>query len=161
MCLHKTNSGFTLIELMIVLILLSIVATVAVPGFNQLIENNRQTTLTNSFLGLLHYARTEAVRRGEPIEVTPSGGSFVVSAFPGGTKTTIREMEALPGSASIARTDGGGSDLEFSPTGRSNVAAAGAFTYRICGAPGSDGVVIRVNRGGQINTNPGTVTCPP
>lgn len=159
MCPKNRVVGFTLIELLVVLVLLSIVATIALPGFGRLIESNRQTTVTNSFLGLVNYARSEAVRRGESIEITPQGGSFVVSAFPGGTRTTIREIENLPGNASIVRTDGVAAALMFLATGRSN-ATAGTATYRVCGAPGADGRVVSVNRGGQISTATGTATCP-
>lgn len=155
---RKRCAGFTLIELIIVLVLVSIVAAIALPSFSQLIESNRQTAVTNSFLGMVNYARAEAVRRGESVEVTPQGASFVASAFPGGARTTIREIEALPGNASIVRTDGG-ADLTFLATGRSNATAAPA-TYRICGASGADGAVIRVNRGGQVNRDPAPEACP-
>lgn len=156
MRLRYRSSGFTLIELMIVLVLLSIVATVALPGFSYVIESNRQTTVSNSLLGMLHYARTEAVRRSETTEVAPDGaGSFLVIDESG---TAIRQIEALPGDVTVVRTDSGGDNLQFRPSGRSNAVAA--VTYRVCGAPGADGIVIRVNRGGQINTDPTAATCP-
>lgn len=152
------SKGFTLIELMIVLALVAILAFVALPGSRMIIESNRQTSLTNSMLGLLNYARSEALRRSESVEITPTGDQFIASIAAGGGTTTIREIESPSGDASIDRIDGGASNLIFSASGRSNAVAAAR--YRVCGAPGRDGTVIRVNRGGQISTEPATEACP-
>lgn len=159
MYLRSRSSGFTLIELMVVLALVAIVAFVALPGFNSLIDNNRQSTATNSMIGMLNYARSEAVRRGAVTEIAPQGTGFVVRTNVGGAPVVVREMGRLPGGASITRLDGGGV-LEFRATGRSNAAGVTPARYRVCGASGLDGVVIRVNLGGQITTEPGVVACP-
>lgn len=152
------SKGFTLIELMIVLALVAILAFVALPGSRMIIESNRQTSLTNSMLGLLNYARSEALRRSEPVEITPAGDRFIASIFAGGGTTPVREIESPSGEASIDRIDGGGSNLVFAASGRSNAAAP--VRYRVCGASGRDGTVIRVNRGGQISTEPAVDACP-
>lgn len=55
------NNGFTLIELMVVIALLAIAVSVAVPSFQTMILNNRLTTSTNALLSGLQLARSEAV----------------------------------------------------------------------------------------------------
>lgn len=50
-------------ELMIVLALVGILATIAVPSFKSMIQNNRIQTQSNDVFTALNYARSEAVRR--------------------------------------------------------------------------------------------------
>ena len=66
------SKGFTLIELLIVLAVVSIFAMIAVPAFQTSIQNNRMTSQSNEFLGMLYYARSEAVKRHESIQVCKS-----------------------------------------------------------------------------------------
>jgi len=75
MSYRNRSSGFTLIELMVVVVLIGIVAAYAVPSFTQLVERNRVTSTVNGMLGILNYARSEAVKAGQTIEVTPLTGN--------------------------------------------------------------------------------------
>ena len=59
--------GFTLIELMVTLSVLAIVLSLAAPSFAELMAANRLSTQTNEFVGSLNLARSEAVRRGQPV----------------------------------------------------------------------------------------------
>lgn len=60
----KKSAGFTLIELMVVIAIASILMTLAVPPFRQLIQSNTISSNVNNFLADMRYARSEAVRRG-------------------------------------------------------------------------------------------------
>jgi len=62
--------------LMITLAVVAILATIAVPGFWNLIQNNRVTTQTNELVSALNLARSEAIKRGIEVRVTPVGGDF-------------------------------------------------------------------------------------
>lgn len=61
--------GFTLVELMVVVALFAIAATIAMPGFQSMIQNNRLTTTTNTLLAGLQLARNEAVTTRSSITV--------------------------------------------------------------------------------------------
>ncbi|WP_181919299.1 GspH/FimT family pseudopilin [Alkalilimnicola ehrlichii] len=60
----KKNRGFTLIELIVVMVVVVILATVAVPNFTRIIQENRMTADANELITLLNAARSEAVRLG-------------------------------------------------------------------------------------------------
>ena len=63
------NSGFTLVELMVTLAVMTILVTVAVPAFIDVIRDNRQIAATNELVTALNYARSEAIKRGVPVSV--------------------------------------------------------------------------------------------
>lgn len=66
------SKGFTLIELMVTLLVVAIVAAIAVPSFNQLMSDTRAQTLANNLVSALNLARTEAIKRGQPVTLCPS-----------------------------------------------------------------------------------------
>jgi len=64
--------GVTLIESIVVLAIIAIVASMAVPTFSLTIARNRMASYTNEFLGFLSYARSEAITRGRRVIVCKS-----------------------------------------------------------------------------------------
>ena len=56
--------GFTLLEMIITLSISTILTTTAIPAFHQLVQRTRLTTEINTFVGQLHYTRSEAIKRG-------------------------------------------------------------------------------------------------
>ena len=70
----KKTAGFTLIELMVTVVILAIIATVAVPGFGNLIGENRLTSGTNLLMSSIRLARAEAVKRGTTVTFSTDGG---------------------------------------------------------------------------------------
>jgi type IV fimbrial biogenesis protein FimT len=57
----RGQRGVTLLELMIVVLLLGIVLSLGVPGFRELVLNNRQAGAVNEFITALQLARSEAI----------------------------------------------------------------------------------------------------
>jgi len=69
------QSGFTIVELMITLLVAAILVGFAVPSFRSTIEGNRVTAATNALIATLHQARSEAVRRNARITVCKGGAA--------------------------------------------------------------------------------------
>jgi len=64
--------GITFIELLVVIALMAILLALAVPSFNAMLTNNRQTTVANAFLTSLHHGRSEAVKRNTRVALCKS-----------------------------------------------------------------------------------------
>lgn len=63
------TKGFTLTELIIVLLITSIILVIAVPSYRQTTRENRLTAYINSLVGALQLARSEAIKRGTTVMV--------------------------------------------------------------------------------------------
>jgi len=78
---RRVATGFSLIELMVVVALVGIVTAIAVPSFRSMIETNRVAAEVNSFTGDLQFARSEAIKRGLPVSIcVSSNGTSCVNA---------------------------------------------------------------------------------
>lgn len=64
--------GFTLIELMVVMGITAILATLAAPSFTRLIQSNTLSSNVNLFLADMRFARSEAIRLGGAVVVCRS-----------------------------------------------------------------------------------------
>jgi len=66
----KKVLGFTLTELMITIAILGIVASMAVPSFLSMLEQNRLKEAVESLKSDLMFARTEAIKRSTNLDVS-------------------------------------------------------------------------------------------
>jgi type IV fimbrial biogenesis protein FimT len=60
----EREKGFTLVELLITIVVISVLLATGVPAFQDFIKNNRLTAQTNGFVSAIQLARSEAVKRG-------------------------------------------------------------------------------------------------
>ncbi len=145
----KMCRGFTLLELMVTVAVVAILATVGVPGFQELIQNNRVTTQTNELVTALNFARTEAVKRGRNVQVV------VAQANPGWTATVSTVGTGAEDLREIGRQGSGitvnAATVVFSPAGAP--AAAVDFDMRPSSScTGDKSRLIAIAPSGQITT---------
>jgi type IV fimbrial biogenesis protein FimT len=127
--------GFTLVELMIGLAIAAIVLSLGVPNFVDLIRNNRMTSQINELVAALNLARSEAIKRGQSINITSaSGGSnwksgWTVEVTAGGED--IRLYGVQDGSHTLT-ADGGQSVFTYDSQGFLSSSCAANCTITLC-----------------------------
>lgn len=95
------QQGFTLIEALIVVVMIGVLLTIAAPSFVNFTASQRVKTASYEFYAALSFARSEAIKRRQPVTVAPVGGNWAsgwtVSAPVAGTPTTLRSQDAISG----------------------------------------------------------------
>lgn len=66
----KLNSGFTLIELMVTVALVSILMSIGLPSFKSIIDDSKLTSTANAMLSAYQLARSYAIKTGKRSYVT-------------------------------------------------------------------------------------------
>lgn len=72
---NRRMRAFSLLDVLIVLALISLLGSLAVPAIKQLVGRMRLTTQVNGLLTHMHLARSEAVKRGQPVALCKSPNS--------------------------------------------------------------------------------------
>jgi len=67
----RSQSGVTLVELMIVITIAGILLAIGVPSYKYVTASNRVTNEINGLLGDMQFARYEAVKEGADVTVCP------------------------------------------------------------------------------------------
>ena len=121
--------GCTLIELLIVVAIIGITLSIAVPSFQSLIASNRLTTSANALLSALQLAKSESIKSNYLVIVTKNttwANGWTVFADKNqndtqdvDTEPTISTFEALNTGYTITFTNGYTNRVTYRPDGRS------------------------------------------
>ncbi len=69
-------AGFTLVEMMVVLVLMGIMTTTAISGFRSLVQGVRVKTASQDLFSSLLLARSEAIKRNADVTITPAAAGW-------------------------------------------------------------------------------------
>ncbi len=69
------QQGFTLIEVMIVVLLIAILSAIVIPGLSSFVQDGRVSGNVNEFISAITLARTEAVKRGRLVTMCRSANA--------------------------------------------------------------------------------------
>lgn len=135
---RSSRRGYTLVELLCIVVVASIVLAAGTPGFLRLLRQHRLTAAVNDFHAALLVARSEALRRGVRVDVVAAEGGWragwtvLVDSNGNGRADSgeeiIRQHGALPEGMSVSAslTDMSTAYLGYSAAGRSSSHAGGA-----------------------------------
>lgn len=166
----KTETGFTLIELMIAISISIVILTFAVPSFSSLIKNGRVTTFTNTLVTDVNFARQEAVTRGDkvilcrsanPTAAAPSCGGnannwssgWIVfvnkdanTTYDDGTDVLLRATDEVGGGVTIMTNVTSNANLVYNTDGTLDM-AGGTAIFAVCDNRGA-------GHGNQLQVSP-------
>lgn len=132
----NSSRGFTLIELMVVLVILGVMLSLVIPGFVELRLTNKLKSYANQLVASVYLARSEAIKRNVPVAlcVSSDGSScagsgdweqgWIVVAPDG---TVIERVPALFAGFKVTTTPSVDT-LTFQPTGVANTAGV----FKVC-----------------------------
>jgi prepilin-type N-terminal cleavage/methylation domain-containing protein len=76
---HKSNSGFTLVELMISLVIIGVIAALTAPNFLGLLSRNRVNDAALQVEGALKEAQRQAMRQGRQCTININAANQIIS----------------------------------------------------------------------------------
>lgn len=135
------NSGFTLIEAMVVVSILALTLAVGLPNFSAFVNDNRISGNANEFIGAMTLARSEAVARGRLVTIcrseNPNASSPSCAAGANWNTGWVVFVENASGSG-VGTFDEGETIIARQAAMPKNTNASGnlsALTFNAMGAP--------------------------
>lgn len=108
------QNGLTLIELLFVLAIVGVLGAVAIPSFSQMMNQNLLISNANQLQSIFKFARSEAAKRHETIQLNENLGEWEVVLEDG---TIIQKFSSTSDRVSVANL----ADLTLSDTGEVSV----------------------------------------
>lgn len=159
--MKKSYTGFTLIELIMTLVIVSIVISFGAPALTDLIRNNHLTSKTNMIVTALNLARSEAIKRNTTITMCASSDQATCTndGWENGwiildNDQVLKVFDPIEGLASVASTVG---SLQYTSNGFLNGGAG--VTFDLCAKSGAPGRQINVTPTGRPNNVTPYPTC--
>jgi len=157
-------AGFTLVEMMVVLVLMAVMAGLALPGFRGLVERYRIERLATALVASMSHARSEAIRRGRTVRIQPGaqcsgtdwscGWETVVEV---GKDTEVLRRQDPDGAVQVERTASGA--LSFDAMGHTP-SAAGFKLFPAANPASPRRAVVCMSLGGRVLLATGVEKCP-
>lgn len=148
----KYSKGFTLLELVIAISIVGILASLAMPAFDNQLKNSRLVAITNLVVGSYNLARSEAIDRGVQVQISNIADGWMVKEVISGNE--IKRFE--PGDTGITWTDVS-IDVIYDPTGFRPFGSA-IETVKICDSR-DQGRLIAISIAGSTSVSD-TPSCP-
>ena len=127
---RSAPAGFTLIELVLVLLILAVLVAMAAPSLRGFLAGRQAADAALNVLSLTRWARTEAISQGHPCRLNIEGGAYWLTVQQAGAYVApgseMGRRFALPegASAGFLAADGqkAPAHVQFYPSGRCDTA---------------------------------------
>lgn len=177
MNMSSTETGFTLIELMISIVVLAILTIMAVPSFQNILMNYKVSTLNQNLFSSINFARITALNQNVATKLCPfsaanstscgnnwSSGWIVVTQPSSGSPILLQTNQLASSGPALSAT--GVTDVSFNTRGLTTAQA----NFKICDSRGASyasslmvlttGYTQMGSSLGKAVWNGSTLTCP-
>ena len=130
----RTQRGFTLIELMLVVTIAAVMLGIGVPAFREFMATQRVKNTAFDFAAALLLARSEAVKRNTAVTLAQAGGSWADGWTVVAGANTLHAKDA-PTGVTVTPTDPATVTVAFQGNGRISAAADVTFQFGSANTP--------------------------
>lgn len=95
------SKGLTIIELLVVVIITAVLASIAMPSFTDLIRKKRVEGIAGELSTDIQLGRTEAVQRNQSVQLTLGSGCYVVHALGSIVSSPVSTTSCSQGANSV------------------------------------------------------------
>jgi len=148
------NQGFTLLEMLTVVALLAIFASIAVPSFTSLVNQTRIRSTADALFSLLMQARSEAILRRTTVSICTSDTQWtsVLGSCDSSDTTSLRTLTLVPSQVAVNSSQ---TDLSYSAEGNADVDTDTRAAIVLChGDDATKGYKIDIQRNGVTRQYP-------
>lgn len=85
------QGGFSLLQLLFVTTTATLLSAIGVPSFFDLVQREKQASITNHIISILHFSRSEAITRNTPTVICPSRSGNACDGFWGSQLLIYRD----------------------------------------------------------------------
>lgn len=117
----RIDHGFTLVELVVVITVLGVLASIAIPSFSSTLASFRAKSIASNLYTGLVKARSEAIKRNAKVSVLPVEGGWQAGWIiaPTDKQDMVIDQHNVQGSASIS----GPANVDYNSSGRPSATA--------------------------------------
>jgi type IV fimbrial biogenesis protein FimT len=151
-------AGFTLIEALVTISILSIITAIAAPSFESALTNFRVRTSAEAIMSGLQLARTEALRRNQPVSFTLTAGTANWTVATVSPSSQVQASKGNGASNLSIETNSGQTAVTFVSSGMVDASGSHLQQIDISSDLTNRQLRIAVHNGGQLQLCDPTIT---